>query len=131
MEGQQHRSAEHLKRVVLLFDENLPPILKVHLADLFPGSKHVSDCNLARLPDSEVWDYAKAFGMTIVTKDRDFADRVRAEGSPPSIVQIRAGNASVNSVSALLRESAEKILVHAEYGGTLLELGLKVAQLQR
>jgi predicted nuclease of predicted toxin-antitoxin system len=64
----------------LLFDEKLPPGLKRHLADLFPGSLHVREVELADSPDLQVWDYAKAFNVAILTKDKDFADRVREEG---------------------------------------------------
>ena len=59
--------------VRILIDENLPPSLKIHLADLFPGSVHVRDIGLANSPDSSVWEYAASRELTILTKDRDFA----------------------------------------------------------
>jgi predicted nuclease of predicted toxin-antitoxin system len=71
----EQRSAVHL-----LIDENLPPSLKSYLADLFPGSVHVRDIDLAHSPDSSIWDHAKALNFAILTKDSDFAIRVREVG---------------------------------------------------
>ena len=39
----------------LLFDQNLSPRLIARLADLFPESVHVSDVELDRVGDLEVW----------------------------------------------------------------------------
>ena len=59
----------------LLFDENLAPRLAESLSDLYPGSDHVHDCNLGGADDDAVWEYAKARGFTIVSKDSDFTER--------------------------------------------------------
>ena|ERR1017187_2351769 len=97
--------------------------MKRHLADLFPGSVHVRDIDLASSPDFAIWDHAKAFNLAILTKDSDFALRARHEGSPPSVIQVRAGNCSVGKLVALIRENAQKIILHVQFGGPLLEIG--------
>lgn len=56
----------------LLFDENLAPRLVGLLNDLFPDSRHVRDVGLASAADVTVWDFAKADGFAIVSKDADF-----------------------------------------------------------
>ena len=56
----------------LLFDQNLSPRLIARLADLFPESMHVSDVDLDRVGDLEVWRFAGERGYTIVSKDSDF-----------------------------------------------------------
>jgi predicted nuclease of predicted toxin-antitoxin system len=119
----EERLAEQRSAVRLLFDENLPPSLKRHLADLFPNSVHVREIDLARFPDLAIWDYAKAFNLAILTKDSDFALRVRHEGPPPSVIQVRAGNCSVGKLVVLIRENAPKIVLHVQFGGPLLEIG--------
>ena len=123
MSAWQERLIEQRSAVRLLFDENLPPSMKIHLADLFPGSVHVRDIDLASSPDFAIWDHAKAFNLAILTKDSDFALRARHEGSPPSVIQVRAGNCSVGKLVALIRENAQKIILHVQFGGPLLEIG--------
>ena len=56
----------------LLFDENLSPRLPTLLDDVFPQSAHVDRVGLGSAPDSSVWEYAKANGYLIVSKDSDF-----------------------------------------------------------
>jgi predicted nuclease of predicted toxin-antitoxin system len=61
--------------VKLLFDENLSPRLADVLDDIYPGSVHVHHCGLGSTDDSAIWQYAKANGHTIVSKDSDFQER--------------------------------------------------------
>lgn len=53
----------------LLFDENLSSKLPRLLASLFPGSVHVRECGLLGQPDEDVWEYARANGFIIISKD--------------------------------------------------------------
>ena len=76
----------------LLFDENLSPKLPRLLATLFPDSAHARECGLLGLPDEDVWEYARANGFTIVSKDSDFQQRSLLYGHPPKIVWLRIGN---------------------------------------
>jgi predicted nuclease of predicted toxin-antitoxin system len=55
----------------LLFDQNLSPRLPQLLSDLFPGSIHVREASLTEAEDTAIWDYAKANGFVIVSKDSD------------------------------------------------------------
>jgi predicted nuclease of predicted toxin-antitoxin system len=91
----------------LLFDANLSPSLVGRLAELFPGSVHVFDTDLARFTsDARIWDYAKAGGFTIVTADSDFLDLARARGTPPKVVQLANCNYRTSRVEDLLRRHA-------------------------
>ena len=76
----------------LLFDENLSPKLPRFVADLFPGSLHVRECGLLGRPDDEIWDYARANGFTLVSKDSDFQQRSLLYGHPPKLIWLRLGN---------------------------------------
>lgn len=87
----------------LLVDENLSPKLVGQLADLFPGSAHVRDLDLARASDPRVWHYALEHGFTIVSKDGDFHHLSFLRGSPPKVIGVNTGNCSTTLVSQLLR----------------------------
>ena len=69
-----------------LYDQNLPRRLVRSLADIFPDSIHLAFVSMERAEDASVWDYAKANGCLVVSKDRDFADRVVLEGPPPKVI---------------------------------------------
>ena len=59
----------------LLFDQNLSPHLPRRLADIYAESVHVRAVGLRDASDAEIWQYAKAEGYTIVSKDSDFQQR--------------------------------------------------------
>jgi predicted nuclease of predicted toxin-antitoxin system len=87
----------------LLFDQNLAPRLVVALADLFPGSEHVRDVGLAAADDVALWEYAKAGGFAILSKDADFRQLSFLYGSPPKVVWLRVGNRSTEQIEAIVR----------------------------
>ena len=86
----------------LLFDENLSPKLPRLLAPLFPGSAHVRECGLLGQTDESVWEYARANGFTIVSKDSDFHQRSLLYGHPPKLVWLRIGNCTSQQLSQLI-----------------------------
>ena len=100
--------------VKLLLDENLSPRLVESLRDLYPGSQHVHGLELGGTDDSAVWEYAKAHGFAIVSKDSDFAERSVLESSPPKIAWIRLDNCSTAEVESLLRSAHETVRVFIE-----------------
>jgi predicted nuclease of predicted toxin-antitoxin system len=75
--------------VKLLIDENLSRRLVARLSGLFPGSIHVTAISLAESPDAEVWEYAKANGLTILTADADFFELTTTLGPPPKVLWLR------------------------------------------
>ena len=93
----------------LLFDENLSPKLPRLLATLFPDSAHVRECGLLGLPDDDVWEYARAHGFTIVSKDSDFQQRGLLYGHPPKIVSLRIGNCTRQQLVQLITAHEQDI----------------------
>ena len=73
------------------------------LADVYPGSLHVSDVSLDAATDRVVWDYARRHGYIIVTKDVDFSEMSLLAGFPPKVLWIRRGNCSTSALEQLLR----------------------------
>jgi predicted nuclease of predicted toxin-antitoxin system len=63
-----------------------------------------------KVDDQELWDYAKANGLTIVSQDADFAEMAALLGPPPRVIWLRAGNQSTAAIATLLRRHAELIL---------------------
>jgi predicted nuclease of predicted toxin-antitoxin system len=94
----------------LLFDQNLSFKLCQSLADLFPDSMHVRILGLSDVGDRDIWEYAKANGLTIVSQDVDFAEMAALLGSPPKVIWLRAGNQSTEAVSTLIRRHADVIV---------------------
>lgn len=72
----------------ILLDENMPGRLKIptdlpviHVASLGESST-----------DREIWLYAKAHGLVILTKYADFSFMIATENPPPRVVHLRLGN---------------------------------------
>ena len=98
----------------LLFDQNLSPILKAALMDLFPGSLHVRDIGLETADDVDVWEYAKDHGFMIVSKDSDFRQLSFALGHPPRVVWIRRGNCSTSQIESILRGRYDDLVAFSQ-----------------
>ncbi|HEY8741643.1 MAG TPA: DUF5615 family PIN-like protein [Chloroflexota bacterium] len=87
----------------LLLDQNLSPRLIDRLADLFPGSSHVSQVGLDRAFDRDVREFALANDYIIVTKDADFGELSVVLGFPPKVIWLRVGNCTTHRIEQLLR----------------------------
>lgn len=93
----------------LLFDNNLSPRLVEPLADLYPDSVHVRSIGFQKASDQEIWDYAKASGYVIASKDTDFHQRSFLRGAPPKVIWIRRGNCSTGEIIDLIRMRSPEI----------------------
>ena len=83
-----------------LLDENLP--LLPQLMSTLP-TVHVREVLSASSPDTDVWEYAKAHDLTIITKDSDFSDRIMVTEPPPRIVHLRVGNLRLKDLREFLQ----------------------------
>ena len=96
-------------RVKLLLDENLSRRIVPALQTAFPGTTQVALAGLERADDRAVWEYAKAAGYTLVTKDDDFAGLLSVLGYPPKVVRLSMGNCTNQRVINALLKSREEI----------------------
>ncbi len=87
----------------LLFDQNLSWRLPAKSADLYPDSLHIREAGMKESEDLDIWNYAKANGFVIVTKDLDFQQRSLLFGHPPKVVSLRVGNCAVQTIEDLRR----------------------------
>jgi predicted nuclease of predicted toxin-antitoxin system len=109
--------------VKLLFDQNLSRKLVASLADVFPESTHVVFEHLDAVDDTIVWEFAKANGYTIVSKDSDFRQLSFLYGPPPKTIWRRIGNAPTATVAAVLRSGVSDISAFMDdHDGALLVL---------
>ena len=71
-----------------IIDANLP-----YYFSIWRGSDyiHVNDVDDG-WSDSQLWCYAAEYGLTIVTKDADFSDRVLLTEPPPQVIHVKLGN---------------------------------------
>ena len=93
----------------LLLDQNVSRRLVAALCDLYPDSTHAAFCDLERSDDDRVWEFARAEGFTIVTKDTDFHHLALFRGPPPKVVWVRLGNCRTREVESLVRTRAQDI----------------------
>lgn len=61
-------------------------------------------------PDSDVWQYTKENGLTIVTKDRDYSDRILLTNPPPRIIHLKIGNQKMRAFHQFISGQWDKIL---------------------
>lgn len=70
-----------------------------------------------------VWDFARAHGFAIVTKDDDFRQRSFLFGGPPRVVWVRLGNCTTAEVASVLRARHPEVMAFAsDQTGALLVL---------
>lgn len=67
------------------------------------------DVDLQSAADTRVWDYAKTYGMIVISKDADFRQRSVLYGHPPKVIGLLLGNCPTAAVEALLRSSMDII----------------------
>lgn len=83
-----------------LIDANLPRKISVWQTDEF---EFVTDIK-ADLSDGEIWEYAKAKNLIIVTKDADFSHRIMFSNPPPIIVHIKIGNIKLKEFESFINK---------------------------
>ncbi|CAN5334724.1 hypothetical protein BH20ACI1_BH20ACI1_03450 [soil metagenome] len=91
-----------------LIDANLPSKIKIWQSEEFEFVTNIND----EWSDSEIWNYAKANNLTIVTKDANFSHRSMVSSSPPKVIHIKIGNLKLRDFESAVNkvwEKAEKL----------------------
>lgn len=100
-------------RLKLLLDENLSDRIVPLILDLYPGSSHVKQHELAHADDQAIWNFARYHSYMIVSKDADFHQLALLAGAPPKVLYLRLGNASTTSIIERLRRDFASIQAFA------------------
>ncbi len=109
----------------ILIDENISwrIISKLKILQGFEFI-HVNKTELVKPPkDLEIWNYAKANKLSIITNDEDFIDLVAVKSFPPKIIVLKTGNQSTQFLANLLdskKDVIQEFIHQSEYG--VLEL---------
>ena len=98
----------------LLVDNNLSYKLVMPLQAYFQGTTHVRENPGVMAGDIQIWNYAKANGLSIITKDNDFDERSQLEGCPPKVIHLVCGNKSTSQILELLLFYKNEILSFGE-----------------
>ena len=123
LRSQPGTPADGLPPVKLLLDQNLSHRLVASLSDVYPGAAHVRDFSMEKADDTAVWDFAKANGYSIVSKDTDFHHLSFAKGAPPRVVWLEVGNCPTSRIESVLRANVVKVIAfHREPGSAFLIL---------
>jgi len=88
-----------------LIDANLPRKISAWQGPDFEFVVNINE----ELTDTEIWNYARLNGQTIVSKDADFSHRIMASRPPPKIIHIRIGNMRLKELSAFLESTWQAI----------------------
>jgi predicted nuclease of predicted toxin-antitoxin system len=86
----------------LLLDQNISRRILAALTESWPGSSQAGLLGLDCASDLEIWEYARAQGFGIVTKDADFEELSLLKGAPPKVIWLRLGNATNQEVQKVL-----------------------------
>ncbi len=105
-----------------LVDANLPIALARMLTDLGYPSTHLADISLADAADERVWQTARDRGETIISKDVDFARRIRESASGPAVVWVRIGNVRRDELLARMRQEIGSVTTLLNEGERLIEV---------
>ena len=81
-----------------LIDVNLP-----YYFSFWNNPKYIHQLDIERTAkDSDIWSYASDRGMTILTKDSDFSNRILISSPPPRVIHFRVGNIALKSFHSLV-----------------------------
>ena len=91
-----------------LIDVNLPKFFGFFNSDAF---EFVIDIN-GKLPDKDIWDYAKEQNLVIVTKDTDFYYRCVLANDPVKVIYLKLGNLLIRDLHAFFQQNWDTITSH-------------------
>ena len=109
--------------MAVLLDQNLPRRAVNVFAELGIDAVHVSSLALAGKPDRDIWRYAAANDLVIVTKDVDFTQiQDLTLQKLPAVVLLGIGNTTNKVFFPWLRVNWHRAQTLLDRGHTLIEL---------
>jgi predicted nuclease of predicted toxin-antitoxin system len=77
-----------------LVDVNLPYHFSLWNSEDYIHQKELGDT----WTDSQIWDYARAHSLIIITKDTDFSNKILVSKPPPKVIHLRVGNMRIQDL---------------------------------
>jgi predicted nuclease of predicted toxin-antitoxin system len=93
----------------LLLDQNISFQLVKKISHLFPETLQVKEAGIENYTDSEIWEFAKKNGYTIVSFDADFYELSILKKQPPKVIWLRTGNTSTDNLVNIFKDNYEVI----------------------
>jgi len=89
-----------------LIDVNLPYYFSLWNNENYIHQKDIDD----EAKDTEIWKYAKAQNLTIITKDSDFSNRILLNEPPPKVIHIKLGNCKMKEFYNIITQVWEDVI---------------------
>lgn len=89
-----------------LIDINLPYYFSLWNTDEYIHQRDLD----AKASDATIWQYAKLNELTIITKDRDYSDRILLLNPPPRIIHLRVGNMKLRDFHTFVSKHWDQVL---------------------
>lgn len=93
-----------------LIDVNLPRYFSVWNTEDY---LHQASIDI-RSSDEDIWATAREKGLTIISKDSDFSNRILLSSPPPKVIHVRLGNVSMNMFHRTITACWDEILSLSE-----------------
>jgi len=78
---------------------------------LWKGEDYVHQTDIGdEWTDTQIWNYALANDLTIISKDSDFSNRVIFNTPPPKVIHIRVGNLKMREFFVSLNTVWDEVL---------------------
>jgi predicted nuclease of predicted toxin-antitoxin system len=106
----------------LLVDAQLPPALARWLAEKGHNAQHVVDVGLRDSTDEEIWKFALAHALILVTKDGDFQSRFWLDEASPGVIWVAVGNCSNRTLVGVFDQKLATIERMFSEGRSLVQI---------
>ena len=108
---------------MIWIDAHLSPAISIWITATFGISAlALRDVGLRDAEDAEIFEAAKAQGVILIAKDRDFVDLVDRFGQPPQIILLTCGNTSNDRLKEILSSKLSEALALLSSGEPLVEI---------
>ena len=105
-----------------LVDNQLPAALAKWLVSRGHEAVHVQDVRLGAAKDEEIWSYAAAQAMVLITKDEDFSRRAAQVDALVQVVWVRLGNCRKTTLFSAFDSVLPQLVGALEAGNKLVEM---------
>jgi len=108
---------------MIWLDAHLSPLVAQWIREnLGHDAAPLKNLGLRDAEDEVIFEAARAMGVILLTKDKDFADLVDLLGPPPSVIWLRCGNTSEERLKEILSKNLEVALAYLAAGESLVEI---------
>jgi predicted nuclease of predicted toxin-antitoxin system len=108
--------------VKFLVDNQLPSALAKMLVSRGHEAIHVLDVRLDTATDTEIWKYAAANSLVLITKDEDFPQRASRSDASVQVVWVRLGNCRKTALLSAFDSVLSQMQAALEAGNRVVEI---------